>query len=129
MGAKHGEPGTVYFGSNCYADWFTIDGGGWLWSSGDKWHVAGAIGQPEADPDGPSTGGGFVFTAGFWTGTRVAADFDGDGDVDEEDHAAFEGCLEGPEGTLGTECQSMDLDDDEDVDLRDFAFFQAFYSG
>jgi len=44
-------------------DWFTIDGGGGT-STGGVYTVSGTIGQPDAG--GPTTGGNFSLTGGFW---------------------------------------------------------------
>ncbi len=49
------------------------------------------------------------------------------GVVDLEDFNVFEGCLMGPNGGLGLDCDCADLDDDLDTDLHDAAqFMQAF---
>lgn len=54
------------------------------------------------------------------------SDFDGDGDVDQDDLAHFQSCLTGPAaGTLPAGCLDADLDDDGDVDQSDFGQFQA----
>ena len=44
--------------------WWTIDGGGEMWSLGDDLELSGTIGQPDADP--AMTGGDFALTGGFW---------------------------------------------------------------
>lgn len=59
---------------------------------------------------------------------RVTGDCDADGDVDLDDHAAFESCDDGPGGGLGADCGCVDLDLDGDVDLRDFASFQIAFT-
>jgi PKD repeat protein len=62
---------------------------------------------------------------------RVAADCDGDGDVDADDLAVFEGCASGPSiAHNGSEaCRQVDLDRDNDVDQSDFGLFQRCVSG
>ena len=44
-------------------DWFTIDGGGAMQSSGGAYTLGGTIGQPDA---GPMSGGNFELGGGFW---------------------------------------------------------------
>ncbi len=82
--------------------WSTIDGGGT--SSGGPYTLTGTIGQPDA---AYSSGGNYEMLGGFWpggplcivefgdfakfaehwlgTGSGLAGDIDGDGDVDIED--------------------------------------------
>lgn len=52
-------------------DRYTIDGGGGR-SSGGSYELQGTIGQPDADPLQPSTGGAFEITGGFWPGLAPA---------------------------------------------------------
>jgi len=62
----------------------------------------------------------------------TAGDFDGDGDVDLDDHAAFAGCLGGPGKTPAPDspacaftCRlAFDADADADVDLVDYQALQ-----
>jgi hypothetical protein len=66
-----------------------------------------------------------------------AADFDGDGDVDVDDFAAFTDCLAGPQrppdpivpGCADACLDAFDADGDEDCDLDDFAAFQEAFTG
>jgi hypothetical protein len=68
-----------------------------------------------------------VFTL---TLTTVKPDFDGDGDVDQDDFGRFQACLSGPGITQNASaCAGARLDDDEDVDANDFAVFQLCLSG
>ncbi len=61
---------------------------------------------------------------------RVAADFDGDGDVDLADFGYFQSCFNGPNGTYGSSgCEDADFDRDNDVDLVDFGVFQRCFNG
>lgn len=60
---------------------------------------------------------------------HVAADFDGDCDVDHDDYLAFEACGSGPAIPLTGGCEPKDLDHDNDVDASDFGLFQRCYSG
>jgi hypothetical protein len=45
--------------------WYTIDGGGDMWSTGGGFELSGTIGQPDAAA--VMTGGGFALTGGFWS--------------------------------------------------------------
>lgn len=57
-------------------------------------------------------------------------DFDGDGDVDLIDLAAFNAAFTGPGGQTGSPgCHPGDFDFDGDIDLLDFADFQSSFTG
>lgn len=67
-------------------EWFSIDGGGHMQSSGGEFSLAGTIGQPDAVRALYTSQGGRL-RGGFWT---VPPDFcfgdtDSDGDVDFDD--------------------------------------------
>ncbi|UCG17345.1 MAG: hypothetical protein JSV19_04795 [Phycisphaerales bacterium] len=108
-------------------DWWTVDGGGVMSSTGSDFELSGTVGQPDANT-AVLSGGDFELTGGFWFGL-APGDCDADGDVDLSDFADFEGCLAGPGGGLGTGCVCFDLDDNGDVDLGDFAEFQLAFTG
>jgi hypothetical protein len=58
------------------------------------------------------------------------ADYDGDGDVDQEDFGVFQACFTGPGSTISVpRCTEADFDDDDDVDQDDFGRFQQCMSG
>jgi hypothetical protein len=59
----------------------------------------------------------------------VPADFNGDGDVDSGDLAAFALCISGPGHAYGANCTKIDLDQDGDVDQSDFGILQRCFSG
>src|SRR6266487_812109 len=46
-------------------DWFSIDGGGAMNSTGERFSVVGTIGQPDAGPT--MSGGNFSMAGGFWS--------------------------------------------------------------
>lgn len=43
--------------------WFTVDGGGGMWSTGGGYALAGTAGQPDA---GVLAGGDYTLSGGFW---------------------------------------------------------------
>ncbi|UCD29116.1 MAG: PhoPQ-activated pathogenicity-related family protein [Planctomycetota bacterium] len=57
------------------------------------------------------------------------ADYDYDGDVDQEDFGAFQLCLSGGGRQYQTGCMWADLDKDDDVDQTDVDKFQGCMSG
>ncbi len=60
----------------------------------------------------------------------VVADFDRDGDVDQEDFGHFQRCLTGPAIPItDPDCLDANLDGDSDVDQDDCAIFQGCMSG
>ncbi len=56
-------------------------------------------------------------------------DFDGDGDVDQEDLSLFEDCASGPGVPRAAGCGLRDGDGDGDVDQSDFGRFQVMLTG
>jgi hypothetical protein len=48
--------------------WWTVDGGGQMYSIGGGYELGGTIGQPDA---GVLTGGGYILGGGFWRGGAV----------------------------------------------------------
>jgi hypothetical protein len=93
--------------------WYTIDGGGAMWTSDRHFELSGTVGQPDAGVI--MAAGDFEVTGGFWAvagtgGESCPADFDGDGDVDTADLLFLLGAWGTPEG---------DVDGDEDTDTAD----------
>lgn len=110
--------------------WYTIDGGGAMWSVGGGYEISGTIGQPDAGA--VMTGGSFALTGGFWPAGQVVhepGDCDGDGFVDLDDFGVFAGCMAGPMASVSPECRCADLDDDGDAELADFAELQRVFAG
>jgi len=108
-------------------DWWTIDGGGDMWTTGGEFELSGTIGQPDASTT-VMTGGDFELAGGFWAGAAedefCFGDLDGDNDVDLADLAQ----LLGNYGmTSGATYEDGDLDGDGDVDLADLAALLAVY--
>jgi hypothetical protein len=124
-------------GQSGYAiDWWTADGGGAgpsQASGGGQYTLSGTIGQPDArNHPQPMAGGGYTLTSGFWVIPEcpaIPADYDGDCDVDQADHRAFEACASGSGYAYAGDCDDRDFDHDADVDQSDFAAFQRCYSG
>ncbi len=60
----------------------------------------------------------------------VPGDFDGDGDVDQEDFGFIQACLTGTAaGPPAPGCEDANLDGDNDVDQADMGIFQGCVSG
>jgi hypothetical protein len=112
-------------------DWWSSDGGGDMWTTGDDFELSGTIGQPDAGAI--MTGGDFELAGGFWPGAvgaeaPIPGDCNGDRVVDLHDFGDFSECLLGPRGGLGSDCDCFDLDQDGDVTLRDFASFAVYFT-
>jgi len=106
-------------------DWYTVDGGGEMWTTGGNFELSGTIGQCDAGVT--MTGGDFELTGGFWVETIVIVpcegDLDGDGDTDHSDL----GILLADWGCVGSEpgdCPG-DLDGDFDTDHSDLGILLA----
>ncbi len=48
--------------------WYTIDGGGYTFSTGGSYTLGGTIGQPDA---GTLSDGSYTLAGGFWSGAPV----------------------------------------------------------
>jgi hypothetical protein len=62
-----------------------------------------------------------------WRLSIRAADFNGNGRIDQLDASPFVQCLVGPAATAIDRCRCSDLDGDGDADLRDIAQFQRTF--
>jgi hypothetical protein len=104
-------------------DWWTVDGGGEMWTTGGDFELSGTIGQPDANTV-PMTGGDFELTGGFWVETIVEMPCDGDldGDTDQSDLGillADWGCDDPVNGCPG------DLNGDDKTDQSDLGTLLA----
>lgn len=106
--------------------WWTIDGGGMLYSTGGAFELSGTIGQADA---GALTGGPFELTGGFWRGTRASTlgDLNCDGVVNFDDINPFVLALSDPPAYQAQypDCNIMNGDCNSDG-VIDFADINAF---
>lgn len=118
------------WGQSYDIDWYTLDAGGHMFSSGGGYEMGGTVGQNDSgEPPGiTSTGGGYSLTGGFWN-TYVSipcfADLDGNRVVDIQDLAIL---LAHFGNVGGMSYSDGDLDFDGDVDVQDLAFLLAEFA-
>ncbi len=107
-------------------DWWTIDGGGEMWTTGGDFELSGTIGQPDAGV--LMTVGDYALSGGFWLSAAedefCFGDLDGDLDIDLADLAQLLANYGTPSGAF---YEDGDLDGDGDVDLSDLAGLLAVY--
>ena len=107
-------------------DWYTLDGGGEMWTTGGDYGLSGTIGQP--DTGVVMTGGDYTLAGGFWAGVAEEpfcfGDLDGDDVIGLSDLAQL---LSNYGTTSGAVYEDGDLDADGDVDLADLAALLAVY--
>jgi hypothetical protein len=79
--------------------WFTVDGGGGMFSTGGVFELGGTIGQPDAGPV-TMTGGSFELIGGFWAGVAgfQRGDLNCDGAINTFDIDPFVLALTNPAG-------------------------------
>ena len=58
--------GVALAGSGYDLSWWTVDGGGYTFSTGPGYSLGGTIGQPDAGP--VMAGAGYRLSGGFWFG-------------------------------------------------------------
>jgi hypothetical protein len=102
------------------ADWWTVDSGGYMWSTGGGFELGGTIGQPDASAV-VMTGGGFELTGGFWAVPPCwcMSDLNHDGSRDGLDVQAFVNCMLGS----GGDCACADVETDGILDTSDLTTF------
>jgi hypothetical protein len=123
LGVDHS--GSVYLVSKSYTGWQ----GRTIWQD-----PQGALHAVVAGDFLPEIPGDEILVAGQ-TGKvtlllrQRPADYDRDGDVDQNDFNLFDTCFSGPQVPRTGDCAARDLDGDGDVDQSDFGIFQRCYSG
>jgi len=70
--AQSGDGTSARLSASYDLSWWTVDGGGYTFSTGGAYTLGGTIGQPEA---GVLTGGDYTLGGGFWGGGAVAAEY------------------------------------------------------
>jgi hypothetical protein len=70
--AQSGDGTSARLSVSYNLSWWTMDGGGYTFSTGGDYTLGGTIGQPEA---GVLTGGDYTLGGGFWGGGAVAAEY------------------------------------------------------
>jgi hypothetical protein len=101
-------------------EWYTVDGGGVMWSTGGNFELGGTIGQPDANSL-VMTGGSFELTGGFWAVPPCWcwSDVNNDGLRDGLDVQEFVDCLLAG----GVNCACADLYTDGVLDVSDITAF------
>jgi len=112
-------------------DFFTIDGGGAMLTTGGDFELSGTIGQPDANAV-VLTGGGFELVGGFWgvapgPAAPCRGDFNCDGSIDFADIDPFVAVLSGGAccDPTGANC---DVNADGAVNFGDIDPFVALLS-
>jgi hypothetical protein len=104
-------------------NWYTVDGGGAMFSTGGSYSLGGTIGQPDAQAAPVMSGGTYELIGGFWPVADVCyclGDMNGDGLRDGRDIQLFVTCVLG-----GGDCSCADVNQTNGVDLNDVAAFVA----
>lgn len=85
--------------------WFTIDGGGATYLSGDNFDLGSTIGQPDTRHLSGGLNAEFTFSGGFWAPEQelgCAADANGDGRTDAADLSVLLGGFGNPAAPPGS---------------------------
>ena len=109
----------VAFSQELDLDWWTVDGGGYMFSAGGAFELSGTIGQPDAGV--VMTGGDFSLVGGFWATPPCwcLSDVNHDGQRDGRDVQAFVDCLL----ASGGDCACADVETDGVLGLADVITF------
>jgi hypothetical protein len=118
-------------------DWWTIDGGGDVFSTGGEFELSATIGQPDANTT-VMTGGAYELAGGFWPGMIAGTPFDlgdlnCDGSVNAFDIDPFVLALTDPAGYAAAwpDCDIMlaDINGDGEVNAFDIDPFVELLTG
>ncbi len=102
-------------------DWYTVDGGGTMNSTGGTFDLSGTIGQPDAGVPSVLIGGEFELTGGFWPvvlSCDCPGDLTGDGRKDGRDIELFVVCA-----LTGSSCRCADINGVSGIDPDDAVSF------
>lgn len=105
--------------------WYTIDGGGHIFSNDAGYDLGGTIGQPDSGPEsGPLTGGSYSLVGGFWPAAAAVCacpgDMNGDTKKNGKDVQMFVNCY-----VWGNGCSCADVDGSGGVTPADLNAFIA----
>jgi hypothetical protein len=125
--------GTLASADDLTLNWWTLDAGGEMWTTGGNFILSGTVGQPDADGV-VMTGGRFTLTGGFWAvAARVPGDLNCDGVIDFDDINPFVLALSDPNGYYAAypycNVWNGDCNSDGVVDFDDINAFIALLSG
>jgi hypothetical protein len=117
--------------------WYTIDGGGDMWTVGGSLELSGTIGQPDTDGNVTMTGSTLSLTGGFWAvpaGPQYQlGDVNCDGAVNGYDIDPFVLALTDPEGYAaaypGCDILNADCNGDGAINGYDIDPFVACLTG
>jgi hypothetical protein len=106
--------------------WWTVDGGGDMWTTGGNFTLSGTIGQPDAGV--VMTGGNFSLAGGFWLAVTPAClgDCNCDGQINFDDINAFIAALSAPEAACYF--PNIDIDGSGQINFDDINPFVAILS-
>lgn len=63
-----------FVSSQSSIEWWSIDGGGEILSTGGVWNLSGTFGQPDASEGNELAGGAWQMTGGFWASSAANSD-------------------------------------------------------
>ncbi len=111
-------------GQDYNLDWYTVDGGGAMFTAGGDFELSGTTGQWDA---GYMTGGDFELIGGFWgvtehIGPDCPSDLSGDGQTEAYDLALLLGAW----GPCSEPCTPGDPDDTCAADLSGDCVVEAY---
>ena len=102
-------------------DWHSINGGGYMFSTGSGFELGGTIGQHDAAA--PMTGGGFELVGGFWPvavpSCGCPGDLNSDGHKNGRDIGQFVQCII----SVGPACACADVDGSPGITMNDVSVF------